>query len=51
VVLGLELRAYTLRHSTSLCVCVCVCVCVCLANSLPKLASNLDPPDLCLLSS
>jgi hypothetical protein len=38
------------------CACVCVCVCVCvlrwgLTNHLPRLASNHDPPDLCLLSS
>jgi hypothetical protein len=42
-----------------LCVCVCVCVCMGmglflssdLSNYLPGLASNYDPPDLCLLSS
>jgi hypothetical protein len=58
VLLGFELRAYTLSHSTNpLCVCVCVCVCVKgfsrlgLMNYLPWLASNDDPPYFCLLSS
>jgi hypothetical protein len=41
-VLGLELRAYTLSHSTSPFV---------LGNYLPWLASNHDPPDLCLLNT
>jgi hypothetical protein len=42
---GLELRALTLSHSTSP---IFVRV---LQNYLPGLASNHDPPDLCLLSS
>jgi hypothetical protein len=53
-ILGVELRAFTLSHL--LCVCVCVCVCVMgimrygLVNYyMPGLASNCDPPDLCLL--
>jgi hypothetical protein len=49
---------YSLTHASRL-VCVCVCVCVCvivffekgLTNYLPRLASNRNPPDLCLLSS
>jgi hypothetical protein len=32
------------------CVCVCVCVCVCWVYLL-RLASNRDPPDLCLPGS
>jgi hypothetical protein len=39
VVRGLKLRAYTVNNTTSL------------KNYLPGLASNCDPPDLCLLSS
>jgi hypothetical protein len=43
VVLGLELRTYTLSYSTSRF--------VIFLDYLPRLASNCNPPDLCLLSS
>jgi hypothetical protein len=46
-VFGLELRAYTLSHSTSPFFCD---GCLGRANYLPRLALNFDPPDLCLLS-
>jgi hypothetical protein len=54
-VLGLELRAFTLSHSTSP-IFVKGFSKYGLKNYLPGLASNLlipdpDPPDLCLLSS
>jgi hypothetical protein len=48
-VLGLKLRAYTLSHSTSPFFCDGLFNWV--LNYLPQLASNHDPPDLCLLSS
>jgi hypothetical protein len=47
VVLGLELRAYTLSHSTS----PFLEKGFLIKKPLPGLASNCDPPDLCLLSS
>jgi hypothetical protein len=50
LVLGFELRAYTLSHSTSPFF-VKGFSRWGLSNYLPGLASNLDPPDLCLLSS
>jgi hypothetical protein len=50
VVLGFELRPYTLSHSTSPFF-VKGFLRSGLANYLPGLALNLDPPDLCLLSS
>jgi hypothetical protein len=43
--LRFELRAYTLSHSTS------PFLREGLTNYLPRLALNLGPPDLCLLSS
>jgi hypothetical protein len=49
-VLGLELRTFTLSHSTSP-IFVKGFSRLGLVNYLPGLASNLDPPDLCLLSS
>jgi hypothetical protein len=45
VVLGLELGAYTLSHYVS------PIFVKGLENFLPGLASNQDPPDLCLQSS
>jgi hypothetical protein len=48
--LGFELRVYTLSCSTSLFLCW-VFFRQGLANYLPRLASNRDPPDLCLLNS
>jgi hypothetical protein len=50
VVLGFEPRVYTLSHSTSL-FCEGYFLRQGLKNYLPGLALNLDPPDLCLLSS
>jgi hypothetical protein len=50
VVLGLELRAFTLSHSTSP-VFVKGFLRWGLLNYLPGLALYSDPPDLCLLSS
>jgi hypothetical protein len=50
VVLGLELRAFTLSHSTSP-IFVMGFQDRILLNYLLGLALNLDPPDLCLLSS
>jgi hypothetical protein len=50
VVLGLELRTFTLSHSTSP-IFVKGFSRQGLANYLLRLASNCDPPDLCLLSS
>jgi hypothetical protein len=50
VVLGLELRGFTLSHSTSPIFVKGFSRSV-LANYLPRLASNHNPPDLCLLSS
>jgi hypothetical protein len=44
-VLEFELRAYTLSHSTNL------FFKIGFINFLPRLASNHDPPDICLLSS
>jgi hypothetical protein len=49
VVLGLELRAFTLSHSTS--PIVGGGYKQGLTNYLPRLVSNHNPPDLCLLSS
>jgi hypothetical protein len=49
-VLGLELRAYTLSYSTCLFLVMGVLE-IGFANYLPRLALNLDSPDLCLLSS
>jgi hypothetical protein len=49
-VLGLELRAFTLSHSTRP-IFVRGFRDRVLQNYLPGLASNCDPPDLCLLSS
>jgi hypothetical protein len=49
-VLGLELRAFTLSHSTSP-IFVKGFLRQGLENYLLWLASNHDPPDLCLLSS
>jgi hypothetical protein len=46
VVVEFELRAYTLNHFTSP-----FFVLGFFENILPGLASNLDPPDLCLLIS
>jgi hypothetical protein len=51
VVLGLELRAFTLSHSTSPFFLWRVFSRQGLTNYLPRLALNHDPPDLCLLSS
>jgi hypothetical protein len=48
--LGLELRAYTLSHSTSPLL-VMFFFKTGLENYLPGLASNRDPLDFCLLSS
>jgi hypothetical protein len=48
LVLGLELRAYTLSHSTSLFVKGFLELG---SHYLPRLALNRNPPDLCLLSS
>jgi hypothetical protein len=51
-VLGFELRAFTLSHSTNpVIVCVMDFFKIGLANYLPRLALNRHPPDLCLLSS
>jgi hypothetical protein len=50
VVLGLELRAFTLSHPTSP-IFVKGFLRQGLENYFPGLASNYDPPDLCLLSS
>jgi hypothetical protein len=50
VVLGLELGAFTLSHSTSP-IFVKNFLRSSLLNFLPGLASKCDPPDLCLLSS
>jgi hypothetical protein len=50
-VLGFELRAYTLRHSTSLFVYVMGFFKVGSCELFAQLALNHDPPDLCLLSS
>jgi hypothetical protein len=50
VVLGLELRAYTLSHSTSPFFLKGIFEIGSL-NYLPRLALNSNPPDLCLLSS
>jgi hypothetical protein len=50
--LGLELRAYTLSHSTSPAfLCDGIFRDRVTQTILPRLALNLDPPDLCLLSS
>jgi hypothetical protein len=49
LVLGLELRAYTLSYSTS--PFLVIFLRYSLENYLPWLASNHNPPDLCLLSS
>jgi hypothetical protein len=49
-ILGFELRAYTLSHAISPFL-WWVFSRSGLLNSLPGLASNRDPPDLCLLSS
>jgi hypothetical protein len=51
VVLGFELRAYTLSHSTNLCVCDGFFWDRVLRNCFPRLASNHGPPDLSLLCS
>jgi hypothetical protein len=51
VVLELELRAFTLSHLTSPFLCVRVFSRQGLMNYLSRLASNLYPPDLCLLRS
>jgi hypothetical protein len=53
VVLGLELRAFTSSHSTSPSPFSCdeFFQDKVLQTILPGLASNHDPPDLCLLSS
>jgi hypothetical protein len=48
--LEFELRAFTLSHSTALFCVGFFCTRVS-QNYLPRLASNLDPPDLCLLSN
>jgi hypothetical protein len=50
-VLGFELRDYTLSHSTSPFSNVKFFSRWGLKNYLPRLTSNGDPPDLCLLSS
>jgi hypothetical protein len=50
VVLGLELRAFTLSHSTRPVFCD-MFVSDSLMNYLPGMASNCNAPDLCLLSS
>jgi hypothetical protein len=50
VIVGFELRDYTLNHSTSSFLCW-VFSSYGLTNDLPGLAFNHDPPDLCLLSS
>jgi hypothetical protein len=50
VVLGFELRASHLSHSSSPFLCW-LFLRRCLANYLPELATNLHPPDLCLPSS
>jgi hypothetical protein len=49
-VLGFELRAYILSHSTSS-IFVMGFFEIGSCDYLPGLASNIDPPDLCLLSS
>jgi hypothetical protein len=49
VVLGLELSAFSLSHSTSP-IFVKGILRYGLANYLPRLASNCDPPHLCLLN-
>jgi uncharacterized membrane protein SirB2 len=51
VVLGFELRAYTLSHSTSPFFVMAFFLREGLLNYLLRLASNLNPPDLCILSS
>jgi hypothetical protein len=48
---GFELRAYTLSNSTSPIFVKGIFELGSLLNYLPGLASNRDPPDLCLLSS
>jgi hypothetical protein len=48
-VLGFELRAYTLSHSTSP-FCDDSFLRYGLMNYMPGLSSNCDPPHLCLLS-
>jgi hypothetical protein len=50
VVLGFELRAYTLSHYTSPFL-LSFFLRQGLTNYLPRLALNHDPPGLCLLSS
>jgi hypothetical protein len=50
VVLGFKLRAFTLDHSTNPIVVKGLSTWG-LTNYLPRLASNCNPPDLCLLSS
>jgi hypothetical protein len=49
VVLGFDLRDYTLSHSTSPFF-VMVFIEIRFPELFARLASNLDPPDLCLLS-
>jgi hypothetical protein len=49
-ILGLELKAFTLSHSTCP-ISVMGIFEIGLSNYLPGLASNCDPLDLCLLSS
>jgi hypothetical protein len=49
-VLGFELKVHPLSHSTSLFLCW-VFSRKSLVNYLPRLALNLNPPDLCLLNS
>jgi hypothetical protein len=51
MVLGFELRAYTLSHSTALFFFLMGFSRLGLENYLPGLALNCDPPDLCLRSS
>jgi hypothetical protein len=51
VVLGLELKAFTLSHSNSPIFVMGFFEIGSLANYLPRLASNCDLPNLCLLSS
>jgi hypothetical protein len=50
VVLGLELRSFTLSHPTSP-IFVMGIFKIGYMSYLPKLALNHNPPDLCLLSS
>jgi hypothetical protein len=51
VVLGFELKAYTLNHSTSFFVCVMGVFKIESRILFAQLALNHDPPDLCLPSS